>query len=214
MGLAILVVPAAVHHILHVQLGLAKAWTLAHSPSAFSRPPPHASRPESTFKEHNTLNPRQKQALAKQLNLRPRQVEVWFQNRRARTKLKQTEVDCELLKRCCEKLTEDNRRLQKEVQELRALKLSPQLYMQMSPPTTLTMCPSCERVAISHLSSSAAAAASSTSPANGQTCHSGPPNVQRPIPFRRGRFPCGSILIGKRQSSRPQDNSEAMRPTR
>lgn len=133
---------------------------------------------EETFKEHNTLNPKEKLALAKQLNLRPRQVEVWFQNRRARTKLKQTEVDCEYLKRCCENLTEENRRLQKEVQELRALKLSPQLYMHMNPPTTLTMCPSCERVAVSSASSSSAAAASSALAPAAATRQ-----PQRPVPI-------------------------------
>lgn len=62
-----------------------------------------------------------------------------------RTKLKQTEVDCEFLKKCCETLTDENRRLQKELQELKALKLSQPLYMHM-PAATLTMCPSCERI--------------------------------------------------------------------
>lgn len=100
-----------------------------------------------------------------------------------RTKLKQTEVDCEQLRKCCENLTEENRRLQKEVQELRALKLSPQLYMQMNPPTTLTMCPSCQCVGVSSSSSSSSAAASSTAPATGPTGHPGQPTIHRPVPI-------------------------------
>ncbi|XP_075514817.1 homeobox-leucine zipper protein HAT22-like [Primulina tabacum] len=110
---------------------------------------------EESFKLHSTLNPKQKQDLARDLKLTPRQVEVWFQNRRARTKLKQTEVDCEFLKKCCETLTDENRRLQKELQELKALKLAQPLYMQL-PAATLTMCPSCERVGGASVSASAA----------------------------------------------------------
>ncbi|XVF33592.1 hypothetical protein REPUB_Repub17cG0181500 [Reevesia pubescens] len=164
---------------------------------------------EETFKEHSTLNPKQKLALAKQLNLRPRQVEVWFQNRRARTKLKQTEVDCEYLKRCCENLTEENRRLQKEVQELRALKLSPQLYMHMNPPTTLTMCPSCERVAVSSSSSSAAAAAAASSTPtstvlpNNRRPQMSPSSHQRPVHVN----PWAAIPISHRPFNAPASRS-------
>ncbi|EMS52148.1 Homeobox-leucine zipper protein HAT14 [Triticum urartu] len=90
---------------------------------------------------------KQKTALANRLGLR--QGGGWFQTRRARTKLKQTEVDCEYMKRWCDQLAEQNRRLEKEVAELRALKVAPPANngAPAGPLTTLTMCLSCKRVA-------------------------------------------------------------------
>ncbi|XP_030535586.1 homeobox-leucine zipper protein HAT22-like [Rhodamnia argentea] len=98
---------------------------------------------EESFKLHTTLAPAQKQSLADQLKLKPRQVEVWFQNRRARSKLKQTEVDCEFLKKCCETLSDENRRLKRELQELRSC--SP--YVQAPKTAAVMLCPSCEILA-------------------------------------------------------------------
>ena len=101
-----------------------------------------------------------------------------------RTKLKQTEVDCEYLKRCCETLTEENRRLHKEVQELRALKLvTPHLYMHMSPPTTLTVCRSCQRVSSSSSNNGNSAAAAADRKA-GAAVADGAVVCHRPIAVR------------------------------
>lgn len=103
---------------------------------------------EDSFKEHSTLTMEQKSNIANRLSLRPRQVEVWFQNRRARTKLKQTEMDCEYLKRSCQTLTQENRRLQREVAELRAFRPTYPLYNHHL--YGARACPSCDNKATTY----------------------------------------------------------------
>ncbi|TMX04411.1 hypothetical protein EJD97_008909 [Solanum chilense] len=103
---------------------------------------------EDSFKQHTTLAMGQKQELAAKLKLKPRQVEVWFQNRRARTKLKQTEVDCEFMKKWCQSLNDENNRLKKELQELRSIKIdqrSPTPF-HLSKTRTLALCSSCQKI--------------------------------------------------------------------
>ena len=75
---------------------------------------------EKSFEVDNKLEPERKSQLAKDLGLQPRQVAIWFQNRRARWKTKQLEKDYEVLQASYDSLKADYDNLLKEKNELKA----------------------------------------------------------------------------------------------
>lgn len=75
---------------------------------------------ERIFELDNKLDPERKIQLAKELGLQPRQIAIWFQNRRARWKTKQLEKDYESLKVNYNSLKADYENLLKEKEKLQS----------------------------------------------------------------------------------------------
>ncbi|XP_076924489.1 homeobox-leucine zipper protein ATHB-22-like [Bidens hawaiensis] len=76
---------------------------------------------ENTFQEVQKLDPETKMKLAQDLGMQPRQIAVWFQNRRARWKTKQLECMYDTLKQEFDAVCQEKQKLQEEVLALRTI---------------------------------------------------------------------------------------------
>ncbi|KAL1200275.1 Homeobox-leucine zipper protein ATHB-7 [Cardamine amara subsp. amara] len=73
---------------------------------------------EMMFESETRLEPRKKVQLARELGLHPRQVAIWFQNKRARWKSKQLETEYNILRQNYDILASQFESLKKEKQAL------------------------------------------------------------------------------------------------
>lgn len=80
---------------------------------------------ERIFEIDSKLDQERKTKLAQELGLQPRQVAIWFQNRRARWKTKQLERDFRLLKANYESLQQNYSQIEREKEGLVAEVINP-----------------------------------------------------------------------------------------
>ncbi|XP_017976334.1 PREDICTED: putative homeobox-leucine zipper protein ATHB-51 isoform X2 [Theobroma cacao] len=76
---------------------------------------------ERSFQEEIKLDPDRKMKLSRELGLQPRQIAVWFQNRRARWKAKQLERLYDALKQEYDVISREKQKLQEEVMKLKGM---------------------------------------------------------------------------------------------
>ncbi|XP_077252608.1 homeobox-leucine zipper protein ATHB-52-like [Tasmannia lanceolata] len=74
---------------------------------------------ETSFNYDRKLEPERKIHLARDLGLQPRQVAIWYQNKRARWKTKSLEVDYKTVRLRLDNALAEKRLLEKEVERLR-----------------------------------------------------------------------------------------------
>nr|GMC78880.1 homeobox-leucine zipper protein ATHB-52-like [Ipomoea batatas] len=108
---------------------------------------------EGSFNVNNKLDADSKSQLARQLGLPPRQIAIWYQNKRARTKSQSLEVDHKALHERLDEVLSDNERLRREVERLREEVQKAQEMLQLAtaaatPYSSLSLsCSSCDEAA-------------------------------------------------------------------
>ncbi|XP_024377391.1 homeobox-leucine zipper protein HOX17 [Physcomitrium patens] len=101
---------------------------------------------EDTFQRLQRPNAHQKSTLAMELGVQTRQVEVWFQNRRARGKAKRNESDCEVLRQRCQDLIVENHHLNYLIQSERMGYDSRHLTSNGGPLLRMALCNNCKKL--------------------------------------------------------------------